>query len=236
MANEPTILTFEGIRNTYYYGYWDDDDNYVYTSYYAQENFRLYLEEQASGGNVVITVKAKAKMLESWYGYPDGYFDGQIVWRYKPTASEPNPSWQVVDSFSAQAAQYQVNFQYGTQDADGYIWLRNLSANADWSATITATAGKAIQVGFRPLPNSPAGYLKFGNTLDVSSSWYTFYAFSDTTDPVFQEYEAQGGGGVVYLDPDGTGFKAYTVWIDDGQTWHPAIPYVDNGTEWVPCG
>ena len=40
---------------------------------------------------------------------------------------------------------------------------------------------------------------------------------------------------VVYID-NGSGFEAYTAFIDDGTKWVPCIPYRDNGSSWDILG
>ena len=40
---------------------------------------------------------------------------------------------------------------------------------------------------------------------------------------------------VVYIDT-GSGFEAYTAYIDDGKKWVPCIPYRDNGSGWDMMG
>ena len=223
MASNETNIVFTGARSAYSHPETQPNGQVKYVNYYMRQEMRLKLVP--SGNNIVIT--AGAKILENQFGFIRGaWLDGQLVWRYKGDSA-----WNVIDTFNSSAGYAGFAFSSGSVDSEGYSQLR--TNGAEWSKTISVTGGRALEIGYRPHPNSPGGWLRF--TVVFTDYGGFGYAYSKSADPVYEEASVGPSGGIVYMDIGGT-FQSCSVWIDTGSEWIQAQPYVDNGTEWLPCG
>ena len=78
--------------------------------------------------------------------------------------------------------------------------------------------------------------------LEPATSYYLFiwgyaanYGFVKVDVSTYHSVSVTYNEAVVYID-NGSGFEAYTAFIDDGTKWVPCIPYRDNGSSWDMLG